>query len=810
MSERQGGGEYQPRQDKESILHENRLERFSKRYHRFLKVLFVAWNVAYLDHEDLLLAAERMPQIISAKMSEDEAKKTAEGLLEKYQEKMDKGESLPVDLATLYLEQERQLGGVSEADTAKARAHFDALVEAAKRQQAGGWSEPETLGWILKQQGDYNDGYNQLTDLLNSGVGECEARAKFIAAMVQAVFPEYVKNSQMKVEIFRGKVNESGVIQPGHVRVIIDLTAEGKGVIVLEGDAPHHEMNPTDIAKHQEIGGREVTAMAVKSFAVKTGLTTWGVEDEPNKKLIKKATREDLKKVAELKDPIGQVSSLLHSALVDNSTSSYPEGIATYGDGRETMNIDPHPIGKSYALSRENFGNTIELRLVHNKPKLTLDNLDQAYTSGIIDLERFDTFDEQALDVLLTQRQEQMRVSTLANLATNGSTPQMKRVTERINARYQPIAINSKQGIHRSIFREHGPIAWVLHGDQLPSIFDIPTSSMQIKGITEIPAEIAGIAWTKDSYLDLQLAIVDLDNNDIEGGMALTRALQKGLTHISIEGGGIGDQFINGVDFRWMNKMQSLNLKNVSTGSLAGLEVDQLSWSRNMGFQAGALANARAHDTVLRFNGNGADKPSKNPKDALEFDGGIFSSNGEGTGQQMGDYFITDTLALQVAKNQRVTIEAAAFSNMHFDVLSLSSDILLREDALVGARIDTLVINIGQTAPADMIKPELRAINTKPLENIRRVVIIRKSNTLLDKGDQALLKSTPPLTNEELTAFRKDLDAEQLGLFNARLNAKAPIFVVVDQVYQSLIEKYGSQQAIPDTALLASANIISN
>lgn len=790
--------------DKKEMLDESRFDQLSNKYYNFLKVLFVAWNVAYLDHEDIIVAVERIPQVINATLNKDEARHTAEGLLHKYQEKLDQGEPLPVNLINLYLEQERLLGGTSPQDIAKARAKFDALVEAAQKQQANHWSEEETLGWILKQQGRYNNANNRLTDLLLTGEGECEARAKYIGSMVQAVFPTYVAKGQLKTEYFRGHTDDHGLQVPGHVRVVLDQTEEGKGIVILDGDAPHHDITAQAIAKHENIGMYETTGTVVKGIAVAEGLTNWDKENAPHQQALQKAERRDArkaKKVADNADVVGRLKQKLHQGLVNNSVGdSHPAATTTLGDGTANINrdISPKKIAGSYAHSAEDFKNPIEVRLVHgNGPTamLTIDNYRSAMTSSGIRLDKFKAYGADALDAVLSERKARQEEDNRESKDTVSAFPAMRNLAAKQNAQYMPVELSAKSGIMTTEFKKYGPIAWKFHGNDLPPIAGIPTSGIELDEVTQISNDLSQLDWTDEGYLDITIANKDLGEKGVTGGETLPEAIKHGLKNITITNDFAGDKWLAGADFGGA-RLESLTLNNVVSGKLSGLTVDRLSWALSMGFQAGTLANVKAHDTVLVFKSNQAELPGIDAKGAIEFDGGVFFIDGT------KDRFRTDTLQLQVAKNQHVVIESAAFSGMSFDVLKLNSNFILQGNALEQAQIKTLIINLGQQAPSDMMSSQVAATG-----HIGRVVIIKSSESLLNSNQSEATKSAilHATAGSDRVTLREPLDRSEVEQFRKSSQIEAPVYVVIDQNWQQLVNLYGDESNIPDARLLTMA-----
>lgn len=361
-----------------------------RKFPDFLKAYFVAHWLAYPVHEELLARMSDIPRDIRTALYDRDPEEVAEATMQEFKEELEKGEPLPIDLLTFYLQQEQDAGGVSEEDRKAAKKRFDEIIGYAQEMQGKGAKRDEVLGFVLKQQGHYNDRSSLLTDLLIRGEGECEARQRYISAAVQKLYPEDVAAGHMKTQVYGGYVDESGRPQNGHVRVIID---EGKGQIdVLEGDAVQHQ----PASMHKDIPAHETTQLAVKSFAAHEGVYDFGKD-----KIIEK---DELKRL----DVSEAMEFLASNALKNNSVADYPASEAEYPAGRVVnVDIDPKPVRNRWNASRM-FESAIELELRPERPDLTLDFVKQHpefYTDGgTIRLDKYKALDPEALKVIINHR----------------------------------------------------------------------------------------------------------------------------------------------------------------------------------------------------------------------------------------------------------------------------------------------------------------------------------------------------------------------------------------------------------------------
>lgn len=814
-SEVEAQKKYDPKKDPKSIFFETKFDRFSNKYYTFLKVLFLAWNTAYLDHEDITTALERIPQKIEAAMSSGEARKAAEEAKAIYQEKMDKGEPLPVDLISFYLEQEHLTAGVSDETITKARAHFDALMEAAKRQQAMGWSREQTIGWVLKQQGEYDDSQALLSDLLTTGRGQCQARMRFITAAMQVLYPEDVAAGKLKIESFRDHIDENGVLQHGHVRAVFD---EGDHVDVLEGDVIHRD---DDVEKHRNIGEYEATAMAVKSLAVSQGIDTFAKEESSKEKKIARQQRQNMKHLQD-QSPSSVIENLskgLHDTLANDAIGAYPTGTELYGDGRDHMNVDPHPVsGNNYALSHEDWPNGVhgEFRVFEKKVPMTIHNFQTAFSEQTfymengrakipIFLDRFSTFDSDAVIALLQERQRRINQ------------------VEHFPATY-PLVVKSNQKIDPKAFLHAGAMDWELHGDVLPEIGSILTKSVTVQDAEKIPAGLDKISWSENrgslhvSFDGRQIAAVN--------GLELRQAIEGGLRNITLDGGPSQyAQPIVGLSLAGMD-LHALTLKNIQPSaeeSWNGLHVASLEWSSKESFPTGALTGVVAENMRVVFSrhvsnpitelntGEGWQGNELKRKKAMamaikpySFDGSVFRDQELDVVQSdwRENFQAKNITILTEDHDGAVWISAGAFRGMNVDSLTIGNGVTLGESALENAEIGTLMINGRQTDPLT------KSIDAKALSKfggVERVIVIQQDEHVPLDGDSSRFKG---IKGENQIDIMIGVNNEHLAEFRKKSGVGCPIYVIMYQKWLQLKREYPHGNEIPKEVLVMNAFMI--
>lgn len=131
----------------------------------------------------------------------------------------------------------------------------------------------EVLNSILAAQGEYNENQPSAFVLFAGEGGNCQARAKAIAMLLDDLFPEYRGSNWIKIEVYRGYTDSTGKKHPGHVRVILDIPGEdhynvmeGKGVY----SSPIQEDRVTRVEAHD---------VFVRGSAAAMGIVEGGVAD---------------------------------------------------------------------------------------------------------------------------------------------------------------------------------------------------------------------------------------------------------------------------------------------------------------------------------------------------------------------------------------------------------------------------------------------------------------------------------------------------------------------------------------------------
>ncbi|MFA4845391.1 MAG: hypothetical protein WC654_02435, partial [Patescibacteria group bacterium] len=355
------------------------------RFSRLLKVLAVAHMAAYPVLDEIGIVASNVPRAVEKAVGGKDSEKQAKELLERYKKEIESGEPVPIDLATFYLEQEREAAGVSQKDADAARKKFEEILAKAMKMKERGAHRAEVLGFVLKQQGAYDDASSLMTDLLVRGKGECEARQRFISSAYQRLYPQDVQAGKMKSETFRSWVDKHGVYHAGHVRVVID---QGARVEVLEGDAL--QVDPK--SEHEKITKTETTRLAVTGYAAKEGL--YDLNEDSRVKPV--SVEEQAKRVLSGSHALESAKQALHDAVADNSVSAYPDSATTYGvEGVGTRDVDPKPVAGSYTPSHYDWDKAVEITLTKPHEELTMKNFEHAYNrqSGYFDLRDFEIKD---------------------------------------------------------------------------------------------------------------------------------------------------------------------------------------------------------------------------------------------------------------------------------------------------------------------------------------------------------------------------------------------------------------------------------
>lgn len=135
--------------------------------------------------------------------------------------------------------------GVSFEDLEKGQKKYDALVLKYQALRLQGWEIEDIVNEMLKERGEYEKEQTSMFLLLVRGKGNCQARAKLFASLLQDVFPEYDTNDWVLLEVYRGYVDALGEEHPGHVRVVLNFS-DTKTWVVVEGNAISDEPRIAD------------------------------------------------------------------------------------------------------------------------------------------------------------------------------------------------------------------------------------------------------------------------------------------------------------------------------------------------------------------------------------------------------------------------------------------------------------------------------------------------------------------------------------------------------------------------------------
>ncbi len=451
-----------------------RSERNVGRYFGFLRVMALASALAYPAREEIAIAASNVPRAVEKALDGRDSKMEALGTLRRYAKEIDSGEPIPVDLATLYFEQERIAAGVSETDMRRAMARFEEIMKTAAAMRDGGTSRAEVLGYVLKQQGKYDDSSSLLTDLLLRGKGECEARQRFVSAAFQRLYPEDVQAGNMRTETFRSHVDEHGAFHPGHVRVVVDDEASGR-VAVLEGDAVRYE-SPEE---HAKITAVETTRLAVTGYAAKEGV----YDMDPGSK--------------EAVEPGPSLLDAVRLSVTDNGVSGYPAGATIYSShGTGTRDVDPGRVAGSWAPSHYDWDKAIELTLTEKRTLLTTKNVLEVYNGpeGYFELDIFDVKDEAAMESLVRLREKMLESTT--------SQSELAFVVR--NDQELPIAWFKKTASF--IVRD---------GSRIPDALSvIPVSRLELQNVQTVPWDLFMVNFVTDARLEIEFGELP---DDLEG-----------------------------------------------------------------------------------------------------------------------------------------------------------------------------------------------------------------------------------------------------------------------------------------------------
>lgn len=523
-----------------------RSERNWGRFSRFLKVWFVAHMAAYPVREELYVVAGNVPRMVEKALSERDPEAQAKKLLEQYKQEIESGEPIPIDLLTFYLEQEKESAGVTDEEILIAKRKFEEIVGKAGEIKAKGNSRAEVVGYVLKQQGDYDTSSSLMTDLLVSGKGECEARQRYISAAYQRLYPDDVQKGKMKSETFRPWVDKQGLFHPGHVRVVID---QGERVEVLEGDAIKSE--PKN--QHDKITKTDTTRLAVTGYAAKEGLYNL---DEGSKVKPPSVTQQ-VERALKGSHKLESLQEAIHSVATDNSVAAYPTAATTYGrEGVGTRNVDPHPVGNSWAPSRYDWAKAIELTLIEPHPELTMENIDRAINkqSGYFELEKFEIIDPAVMEALVEKRQQKI-----------SEPPERDR---------HPFYIRGDQKLPVEALKNQPNEFAIRNGSAIPKELEsIPVKRLALYDVEKIPSNVGRVDWISNAHLFITVAgdgdidpenhLRNLTTSLHEGKLTIRRIPLKTksgrsiMTAESFDGLAIDQVNVDGVDVQWFGTLIS-------------------------------------------------------------------------------------------------------------------------------------------------------------------------------------------------------------------------------------------------------------
>ncbi len=292
-----------------------------------LLALSSALHGGVLMQKEIGQMIENAPRQARSYLNSMEAGQEAEKMLVNFHEELESGEPIDIDLSDFYFNDELLRGGVSPEQVKQAKEYYDSVLNEAEKLLDSGATQEEVLGYILKMQGDYAREKTMLTDLLTKNAGNCEARAKYLSAAVQDLYPDLVKEGKVHYQLFGEFRDKNGNLQDGHIRVVID--EGGDTLKVLEGDAVFSEEKDAE----NPIPQFEATNLTVKSALVKSGTYSYTENGEVRDTGITKTTEEAAREWSSGR----------------NSLMAFPRSEAKYGDHRGTANIAPSRVAGSWA-----------------------------------------------------------------------------------------------------------------------------------------------------------------------------------------------------------------------------------------------------------------------------------------------------------------------------------------------------------------------------------------------------------------------------------------------------------------------------
>lgn len=188
----------------------------------------------------------------------------------------DKGRAVPI--ARVLGNEEYFVEGVPISTFEKGTKHYDEIIaklrSMRKSQEDPAQVTDEVLNAILAVQGEYDENQPSAITLFAGEGGNCQARAKAIAMLLDGLFPEYRESDWIKIEVYRGYVDSAGEEHLGHIRVVLDIPGEDH-YSVMEGkevySSPRQEDNVTRVEAHDAFVRGSATAMGIVEGGVSDG-----------------------------------------------------------------------------------------------------------------------------------------------------------------------------------------------------------------------------------------------------------------------------------------------------------------------------------------------------------------------------------------------------------------------------------------------------------------------------------------------------------------------------------------------------------
>lgn len=124
----------------------------------------------------------------------------------------------------------------------------------------------EVLNAMLAERGEYDENQPSAFVLFAEGRGNCIARAKAEAMLVDYVFKEHRGTNWMQTELYRGYTDATGKEHPGHIRLVLDF--EGSDTLTVMGgshvyEAPRRDDHVTRIEAHDAFVRGSAAAMGI-------------------------------------------------------------------------------------------------------------------------------------------------------------------------------------------------------------------------------------------------------------------------------------------------------------------------------------------------------------------------------------------------------------------------------------------------------------------------------------------------------------------------------------------------------------------